>query len=501
MLNFMEEMGSQSEVRRYQEIVQREHDRFAKRGPLCTLLLFSIGPAALVCQTAMDMIDTIEVSTKFKSDPESYAMEIIGATPLIIMAVVYLGGMFAQALTAKIPKLLGEGKRDIAQQVVADIMRIALVLSIIFPIGFVWAIKPFLRFAGCPDKIVDKAFRYSLPIVFGCPLLTFFNICVGFLQGIGRYGWAFLARACTYVVQVGVFTPTLLWGLNITTDYCKCSQVAAEGITTLILVVLILKGKFNLQIPVALFKNKPTRETLNTFAIAVPTLLQFISLAFPPTLVMKSMSQVEPELVTDIEATIGVWTKVTLLVATINVAFATGFLSAGGHAHGVGNNKRFLKLLGWGMLFGIVPVTGFSLFVVFKPEVMASLFLSEAQLPYAKKLLPIPFYTFPLQTAPVFGTMTLVALAKPLLPMIFSILQVVVLTVGSQLMRKYVSGHSERIMFIYCFSDLLMLLLYTAAMLYYLVPMMCKRGTEEPEYTAISGSEGFFSEFDNSTMD
>ena len=84
---------------------------------------------------------------------------------------------------------------------------------------------------------------------------------------------------------------------------------------------------------------------------------------------------------------------------------------------------------------------------------------------------------------------------------IFTITQVVVLTVGSQILRNYVNGHSERIMFIYCFSDLLMLLLYTAAMLFHLVPMMCKSAKDEPEYTAISGSEGLFSEFDTSTMD
>lgn len=481
-------------------MVQKEHDRFAKRGPLCTLLLFSIGPAALVVQTAMDMIDTIEVSLFFKNIPDSYAMEIIGATPLIIMAIAYTGAMFAQGLTAKIPKLLGEGRRDVAQQVVADIMRVALILSIVFPICFIWAVKPILRFMSCPEVIVDKAFRYCLPIIFGCPLMTGFNIGIGFLQGTGKYGIAFLARALAYVVQVGIFTPTLLWGLHISTDYCKCSQIAAEGITAIILITLILKGKFNMQIPMSLFKNKPSKETLNTIAICLPTFLQFFSLAFPPTLVLKAMSAIEPERVTDIEATIGVWTKVTLLAATVNVAFATGFLASGGHAHGVGNHKRFLRLLGWGLLFGVVPVTAFSVFVLSKPELIASLFLSESQIPYAKKFLPIPFYTFPLETIPVFATMVLIALGKPLLPLLLSLFQLLVLCGGSQLIGKYVGGRSERVMFIYCFSDILMLVLYTAGFLWYLIPMMCK-GKDDPEYTAIPGGESGFSEIDTSQMD
>ena len=485
----METIGDEPgyEAQRYQDAAHGELDRFTKRGPLCTLLLFAIAQAALVVQTLMDMLDTFEVSARFKDVEGSYAMEIIGATSLPIMAITYIGSMFAQALTAHIPRLLGQGQRDVAQHVLSDIMRLCLLLSIVFPVCFMWAIKPILKLISCPAEIVDKAFRYCVPVLIGCPWLTLFSLVVGFLLGIGKNWWALGTRCIPYIVQACVFTPALLWGLNITTDHCKWSQVVAEGLAAIVIMWLLFKGTFDLKIPLRMFCEKPVWESLNTIALAMPTFFQFFCFAFPPTMVMKTMSDIEPDRAADIEASFGFWSKATFFIATIHVTFSNAFLVAGGHAYGMKNYRRFLKILGWGLVVGWTPVILCSVVMAARPAWIAGLFLHDSQLEYACKMLPIPFYTFWIQTIDVFSTSILEVVNRPRYPMIFSVLQIIVLCVGCVVVKNRVHGKSHNVMFIYVINDFIQVACYGITALCYLVPLFRKPDQSE-EYEPINSN-------------
>ena len=479
----METIGDElaCETQRYTEAVDREPDQFTKYGPLCTLCLFAIPQTALVVQTGMDMLDTHWVSQYFKDVEGSYAMEIIGATSLPIMTITYIGSMFAQAFTAHIPRLLGEGQRDVAQHVLCDIMRLCLLLSIVFPVCFMWLIKPLLKWLSCPPEIIDKAYRYCVPVLIGCPGLTFFSLVVGFLLGVGKNCWAWFARSVPYIVQALGLTPILLWCLNITTDYCKYSQVVAEALAAIVILCLLFKGKFDLKIPLKMFCEKPVWESLNTLCLAGPTFFQFFCFAFPPTMVMRTMSKIEPDRAADIEACLGLWSKVTFFIATFHITFSNAFLVAGGHAYGMKNYRRFFKILGWGLVCGWIPVILCSIVMACRPEWIAGRFLNASQLEYACKMMPIPFYTFWIQTIDVISTSILEVVNRPRYPILFSGLQIIVICVGSVVVNRFVHGESHKVMFIYVINDIIQAACYGITALCYLVPIAWCKPSEEYE--------------------
>lgn len=476
-----------SESRRYEESMRKELERFTKYSPFCTIWIFWVAQIALLVQTGMDFLDTFEVSARFKNVEQSYAMEIIGATSLPCMAITYIGSMFAQAFTAHIPRLLGEGRRDVAKQVVADITRLCLFLSIVFPICFFSAIKPLLKFVACPPEIVDKAYRYCLPVLIGSPLLALFNLVIGVLLGIGKNWWVFGARCIPYIVQACVFTPILLWGLNISTDYCKWSQVVSEAIAGIFVFALMFTGKLDFRVPFQMFVKKPIKESFQTVLLAMPTLLQFFCFAFPPTIVMKCMSEIEPDRRTDIEACFGFWSKLTFFLAMIHVTFGNVFLITGGHAYGMGNYKRFFTLLGWGLVFGWTLVIILSVLIAIQPRWFAYLTLNGSQLDYACKMLPIPFYTFWLQSIAVFSTMILTAINRPIWPVLFSVLQIIVLCLGCKLLQDKVGGQSHKIMFIYVINDLIQFVAYGLTAAIYLC--LIRRRQRSAGYEPINSTE------------
>ena len=452
----------------FNEQQEKDEANFTKYNPLLTVLLFSIGPSALLAQAVFETIDTLIVAARFKKEPESNAMAIIGATPLPIMICTYLCIFFGQAIIASVSKILAKGDRELAARVVVDILRCAIIVAIIFPVGYIWAVKPLLRFVNCSDEILDAAYRFCRPMVFGTAFVVLLYVCLNYLQAIGRPILTFLVKIAGNVLQVFILTPTFVFLVRVSTDNLKIAPVCAQGVMGIILLVLIMRGKFSLPISPRMFLGPFAKESFRSLLVASPIVLLGICYIMPPNVMLRCMNNIDKEHANEIAAVMGVWNRFYSIACALAMTFGSGFLSPGTHALGRGDGKRMWKLFGWAVVLDIIPVLLFTFLVIGNPGLVAKGFLStETEIEYAKKILPIPFYTSPLQSLGVLGIMLLMALGNAWLSGLVGIFQCIFGCCGALIAQNKVEDPWD-LLYLYNASDVIAFIAYAVALVIYI---------------------------------
>lgn len=447
---------------------KKDEANFTKYNPLLTVLLFSVGPSALLAQAVFETIDTLIVASRFKKEPESNAMAIIGATPLPIMICTYLCIFFGQAITATVSKILAKGDKALAARVVVDILRCAIIAGIIFPICYIWAVKPLLKFVNCSDEILDAAYRFCRPMVFGTSLVLIMYVCLNYLQAIGRPILTFLVKIAGNILQVFILTPTFVLLIRVSTDNLKIAPVCAQGVMGITLLVLILRGKFSLPISPRMFLEPFARESFHSLLVASPIVLLGICYILPPNVMLRCMNNIDSDHANEISAVMGVWNRFYSIACALAMTFGSGFLSPGTHALGRGDGKRMWKLFGWAVVLDTIPVLFFTFLVVGNPALVAKGFLTtDIEIEYAKKILPIPFYTSPLQSLGVLGIMLLMALGNAWLSGLVGIFQCVFGCCGA-LIAQHKVAHPWDLLYLFNVSDVMAFITYAVALVIYI---------------------------------
>ena len=164
-------------------------------------------------------------------DKESHAIEILGFTGQISGILGYLGLYFGQALTTRISSLIATNERDTASHLVSDIIYLTVLVSIIFSTAFVFVIRPFLRFLGTPDYMLNPTFKYLIPTLAMLPITNLSTIAMYYLQSIGSSILSGCVRVFTYVLQLAIFSPLFLFGFKVSTTFMKIGSIIAGFVT------------------------------------------------------------------------------------------------------------------------------------------------------------------------------------------------------------------------------------------------------------------------------
>lgn len=472
---------------------ERENERFTKHSPLVTLLIMSIGPLSLLIQAISEAIDMFFVSVRFKNEPESHAVEIIGFATTIILTINYVGSYFGQAIVAKGTTLLGSGQREVAAHLAVDIFRISFIFAIVFAAGFTFAIKPFLKFVGCPSNMIDPTYHFIMPVLIFSPIITLFNCSISFLQTIGNSSLAAIIKVIACFLQCGIFSPVLLFIFKIPTSLIKLSMCLSTLILCAIMFVLMFIGKFSLKPDIKLFIGRFCKETGSSLLLAAPMILQFLCFALPPTLVLQCLTSVAPEYSKEIGGVFAVFTKIFLLATSVPGAIASGYLSASTHSFGSDNMKRLVQTMIWAFVISFSLYFVFSPILVCFPTKIAQIFLHDhLELQIAKMILPIPFYTAPLQGICIICQMTYVIVGKPILALIPSICQLFIQSIGCKLLAKKYSTDLIKVMYVYNISDVIVFIINMVLMIWPIL-LIRKKIKAKKEYSANAATTTFMS--------
>ena len=434
----------------------KEYERFMKHSPLITLLLMSIGPISTLVMALGSMMDTIQISKRYSKEVNSYALEMIGFSTNIFTIISYVGSFIGQGLVTRVPSLIGSGKREEACNLSIDIFRIGVCFSILFAIGFNFAIKPFLNFVGCPDYMLDSTYKMFLPMLIGLPISSLYTIAYSFMQSIGSSIYSALFMCGYGIFKTCVSYPIFLFAIRISEVYIKLPVILSQFIFVIIGYFLIFRGYFSLKPDIKLLCGRFCKETITALLLSCPLIIYFISYELPPILILQSLTNVASEYSEIIGSFFAVFTNISSLQSAIISIVAVSYLACGTHAFGSSNIKRLLSYIRWVLLFDVLLPLIITPIAAFKPRLIASLFISDdLVLDFTEKLLPIPFYTNWLNSLMFFLTLTHIITGTPLLAFIPNFVQVCILCIGCPIIAKKLQQNEiNKIMYMYNISDI-----------------------------------------------
>ena len=449
-----------------------ERDKFTKYSPLITLLLMSIGPMTNLVQITCETVDLLLVSFKFKDDPNSNAVNLYGYCNIIVQVSIYWGMFFLQVITCIVPKLIGEGKHEVATQAVVDCYRGAFIFGLVFPSGFYFCIKPIIKFIGCPDDMIQEALEFTYPPLFGMFIVIIFNLTIGFFLAIGNSVNSALTRIAGNVLQSCLFTPLLLFAFNCSTKWIRSTMIWSQIVVLSILLPLIFTGKFSIKPNVRMLIRPFTRDFFKGLLMGVPVIFTFVCAAVPPTLILQRLTTALPNDSKQIASSFAVFNRIFAYCVGTPLIFNMAFITVGNEAFGSRNFKRLLKYYMWAIILGIGCALIFEPILLLKPEMVAKLFLyTEKEIEIAKKLLTIPFYTLIIQPMLYSSNSLLVSLGRPFTATICSAIQLCALIVGILFIPNIFQDDPYKILYVYPMADITMLVTYGIMLIYPLISL------------------------------
>ena len=478
-----------------QSDIEKENQRFTKHSALVTLLLMSIGPFSLIVQAIGEVLDMKMITKSFEKDPDSRAVEILGFSGQVGNILGYIGTYFGLSLTTRISSLIGSGDRSTASHLVSDVFYLTILVSTIFAAVFVFIIQPFLKFLGTPDYMLAPTFRYLIPTLVMLPITNIATIGQYYLQSIGNSILSGCVKVFCYVLQLGIFSPLFLFGFKVSTTFMKIGSIIAGIITAIIMTILMYRNKFSLHLQIGDIFDKFSSELPRALLFSVPLILSFVVFVLPPILILQTMTSTDKEHSEQIGGVFAVFTTIGTVNQAIPGAFGQSLLSAGTHAWGSNNPKRLIHLFFWTLLFNSCLTLLVSIVVIPGKSFICKSFLADPmELELANKMIPIPFYTSPLQGIGVTLSMLMIIVGKPLFSFIPQIVQMLILCAGCKILAAKNKDDVTKIMYVYNISDVCVFILY-CVFLFIPIREIKKKINNPDAHTEVEGAQKLFSNF------
>jgi Na+-driven multidrug efflux pump len=406
--------------------LQEERARFEKMTPLPTFLILSIGPLLMQVGSALhDSIDFLLISRAYGS----YGVGVVGLASLIRYACEGISFFFAFAAIIKLPMLIGEGRQIEARQFIVDLYRVGFVLSILFAILIYFLSEPMLRYMGCPEAMLPDSMGFITPIAWSIPLYVLLQISMGVIQGEGRAVLCGLLQLSVFVFNVGVVSPILFFGIEVSLKYTGLPYVFSRGIPSIILVVLVFSGKFSLKPKLSLCKNAISKNVWHGLGLASSYLLFLAVNVFPPMFLVHYLLLAASNIgeFGVVNPAFNTLMKIQVFVFSWIEGFSQGFMAAGSYASGAAKIRRFIRLSFWGFIFCLGSQLIFMPLTLIDPWVPSRIWLSSPEeKAWSRKINGIPFYTQFLQAASEITNCICMSAGKGWAPLIPAIIKGVV---------------------------------------------------------------------------
>ena len=399
-----------------------EHYRLGGKPPLRTILSLLAGPLiSQITNAFYGIVDSLYIS-KFVG---AYGLTVVSSCYVLDNIAIAFGTFLNIATSSRISYLYGSGRADEAPQVLADLMRVALIIGILIPAILLPCTKPMLMWLSGDENIAHDGLIYVLPHMC-CSFSATLYLCVlGVCEGEGRT-WTFgFCQLSSLIANMGIWAPLFLIGLNTGVWGSSLALVLSEFVPMVAIVICLFCGKFSTRLNWRLFINKFNPESYNALLVAISALLMNFSTIIPAVFLQKYVSNAAKAIgqYNDVLALWNVLQKLYNLAICVVLAFNTAYLPPTSYAFGAGRFKRIWHLSVHA--FWIMCVwTGFvSIIMCTIPDKLASLWgNTEAMEYWARKIIPNNFYTMILCPMRMLTASFLQAIKKPMLAGLVSVL-------------------------------------------------------------------------------
>ena len=236
------------------------------------------------------------------------AVAAVGATGALINLIIGLFVGLSVGANVLVARFSGEQNVDSAHKTVGTSVIVSLITGVILAfIGYFFA-ETFLEWTKCDPDVLDMATKYLKIYFIGMPIMMLYNFCASILRAVGDTMRPLIFLIIGGVVNIGLNIFFILV-LDKTVEGVAIATVVSQGISAVLSVIVLLKGKGYAKLD------------LKKFRIYMPELKEMVRIGLPAGLqgCVFSISNVL------IQSTINTFSKMYMTANTVASQF-DGFI-------------------------------------------------------------------------------------------------------------------------------------------------------------------------------
>ncbi len=294
------------------------------------------------------------------------------ATPafLLFMAV---GMLFGIGSTSLISRMLGEGKKEEAKRTSSFSFWTSLVVGVISMI-VIWIFNtPICRAIGASDDTVEYATQYLAIVALGIPFLIISNAFSNIIRAEGQATKAMMGMIIGNLINI-VLDPIMILGFGWNVAGAAIATVLGNVFSAVFYIMHLVSKKSMLSIRLKDYSAKK-KILIGVFSIGIPASLNSILMSTSNIVINKFMMQHGDMAV----AGLGVAMKVNMIAVMLLIGVGTGIQPLLGYCFGAGNKKRYLAVLKFSIIFGLILSAIMTMICYFGAAPLVTAFLEDEQ--------------------------------------------------------------------------------------------------------------------------
>ena len=200
------------------------------------------------------------------------AVAAVGATGALINLIIGLFVGLSVGANVLVARFSGEQKVDSAHKTVGTSVIVSLLTGVILAfIGYFFA-GTFLEWTNCDPDVLGMATKYLKIYFIGMPIMMLYNFCASILRAVGDTMRPLIFLIIGGVVNIGLNVFFILV-LDKTVEGVAIATVVSQGISAVLSIIVLLKGKGYAKLDMKKFKIY-TPELKEMIRIGLPAGLQ-----------------------------------------------------------------------------------------------------------------------------------------------------------------------------------------------------------------------------------
>lgn len=315
-------------------------------------LMLSMGIPVIISmmlQALYNIVDSAFVSNMEGGESALNALTLAFPVQMLMVAIGIGTGVGVNVLLAK---SLGQQDKEKASKVAGNAIFLGIVITVIFILFGLFGVKPYIATQTSNQIIFDMVVRY-LQICCTCSIgVVFFGIFEKLLQATGLTVQSTIAQISGAIINI-VLDPIMIYGLL----GCPAMGVAGAAYATIsgqiasFLIALLFHFKSNKSVDKGMKYIKPQAELIKgIYAIGLPAIIAQALMSFMTYGINIILVQANEALVT----AYGLYYKIQQFILFAAFGLRDTITPIVSFSHGMGNKKRILDGLRYGVLYTII---------------------------------------------------------------------------------------------------------------------------------------------------
>lgn len=278
---------------------------------------------------------------------DAYFVGKLGETQLGAISVVFplgqvvvgLGLLFGNGAASYLSRLLGQGKRELADKVASSAIYSSILIGIVVISFLIVFLKPILSMLGATVTILPYALVYAKIYVFSC-IFNVFNVTMNnIVSSEGAAKTTMFALVSGAVLNI-VLDPIFIYTFHMGVAGAAIATAISQMISTFIYLTYVLRKKSLFSFSIKLFS--PSRQIMiEIFKIGVPILVFQLLTSCSIALINRAASSYNDSVI----AGMGAVTRIVSMETLVIYGFLKGFQPIAGFCYGAKELERLKKAI------------------------------------------------------------------------------------------------------------------------------------------------------------